>query len=271
MKKEFVLNFWHALLLFVGIRIIAGTLSASIGLLFKDMYYAGGVFRISLQYLEYLLYVPFIFWFLKKTNTNIRQSLFMPDLMTAINMIVILLLARIFVLTPLINVEEFIASLMNSSLRIVGSNTKTLFPFYHFYAIVFVPIIEELFFRGLVLKNFLKRYSPVYAILLSSLLFGAHHLSIALLPYYIIFGILFGIIYYGTNSLIIVTLAHVFVNALSQFQWEYIELNMTNSIIHLLIYITAFVWLVYLIRKSVKKVNASEEVEIIKDSYSKNI
>ncbi len=45
------------------------------------------------------------------------------------------------------------------------------------FAVVGAPIVEELFFRGLVLRSFQRRLPDVVAIPLSSLLFGVSHLQ----------------------------------------------------------------------------------------------
>ncbi len=129
--------------------------------------------------------------------------------------------------------------------------------------VLFWPIIEEFFFRGIVLNSFLKRYSPAYAILLSSLLFALHHYGKfigvhAQNPFnigsYIFMGILFGILFYKTKFLNVTILAHIFWNISVFLKYEYIDLNSTTSIIHLSIYLVATVWLVYLLKKDWKEV-----------------
>lgn len=43
--------------------------------------------------------------------------------------------------------------------------------------VIAAPILEELIFRGIILKGLLKNYSPLKSILISSLLFGLIHLN----------------------------------------------------------------------------------------------
>jgi len=254
MKKKFTLNFWYALLLLIGVRLLAGVIFALAALLFTDLYDNSDIFKISLHYLESLLFIPPTIFFLKKTNINIKESFFIPALSTVISVITIVVLYQTIVITPLWRTNEFIESLLNHQLKIFGGSIKSFFFPFYFNVVIMGPIIEELFFRGLILKNFLRKYSPVWAILLSSLLFGAHHLSIANLHYYIIAGMLFGFIYYKTNSLIIVTLAHILVNIIAQFNFEYIELDMSNSILHLSIYTIALLSVVLLLKKGLKPI-----------------
>lgn len=249
MKNKFVLNFWHALLLLLCPNVVYLVFYVIIRLLFNNTH-TSFPFMTFFDYVRILLYVPFIFWFAKKTDTNFKDSLFIPDLWTVIKMFVIVVLARTIVLSPLDRFDLFLESLKNSNLRIIGATMRPFFPLTDLGMILIWPIIEELFFRGLVLKNFLKKYSPLYAILLSSLLFGVYHLSVDNLISHIFFGILFGILYYKTNSLIIVMLAHIFCNTFSLLKYEFVELDLTSSILNLFIYITALISLVYLLRKS---------------------
>jgi membrane protease YdiL (CAAX protease family) len=249
-EKKFVLNFWHALLLLLYPNVVYILLYVIFRLLFKTSH-SNLLFQIYSDYVRILLYVPFIFCFAKKTDTNFKDSLFIPDLWTVIKMFVVVVLARTIVLSPIDRFDLFFESLKNSNLRIVGATMRPLMPFTDLGIILICPIIEELFFRGLILKNFLKKYSPVYAILLSSLLFGIYHLSFDNLISHVFVGILFGILYFKTNSLIIVVLAHMIWNTFSLLIYEFVELDLASSILNLFIYITAFIFLVYLLRKSI--------------------
>ncbi|MCI7069722.1 MAG: CPBP family intramembrane metalloprotease [Bacteroides pyogenes] len=77
------------------------------------------------------------------------------------------------------------------------------------------PTVEELVFRGAVLKALLKQYSPTKAILISSLLFAVFHLNPAqMLPAFLL-GALLAWTYYKTASLIPCILMHIVNNSLS--------------------------------------------------------
>jgi len=267
MKNKIILNFWYALLLLLGIHAVYVLFYVILGLVIKTFFTTVPI-KIFLGYVHYLLFVPFIFWFAKKTDTNFKDSLFIPDLWTIIKMFVVVVLAETIVLSPLARIDLFFESLKNSNLRIFGATLRPLFPLTDFVGILIAPIIEEFFFRGLVLKNFLKKYSPVIAILLSSLLFGVHHLNFENLIFNISAGILFGILYYKTNSLIIVILAHMIWNAFCLLKYEHIQLDMASSILNLFIYITAFIFLVFILIKWFvhdKKQSADYKQEISED------
>ena len=64
------------------------------------------------------------------------------------------------------------------------------------------PLLEEMLFRGIVLRGFLQRYSRWQAILGSALLFGAAHLNIYQFIVGLVLGTVLGWLYERTRSLI---------------------------------------------------------------------
>lgn len=71
------------------------------------------------------------------------------------------------------------------------------------------PVLEELIFRGVVLKGLLHRYTPLQAIFISSVFFGLVHLN----PWQFFgalgIGIISGWIYWKTNNLILPIAMHI--------------------------------------------------------------
>jgi membrane protease YdiL (CAAX protease family) len=67
---------------------------------------------------------------------------------------------------------------------------------------VMAPLLEEMLFRGIVLRGFLQRYSRWQAIVGSALLFGAAHLNIYQFVVGLVMGTLLGWLYERTRSLI---------------------------------------------------------------------
>jgi membrane protease YdiL (CAAX protease family) len=252
MKKKFELDFWHALIIVVCINVVFVLLYFTFG---KVLVGPNKVLRgkTIFEYLYILLYIPVIFLYAKKTNTNFKESLFIPDLSTVLRMLIIVIIAEAIVLAPFAHLSSFIEALMGFHLRVKGSAIRSWSPFSDSIRVIISPIIEEFFFRGLILKNFLQKYSVVKSILLSSLLFSILHLNIDNLILFIASGAIFGIIYYITNSLIIVSLSHITWNLLTFLLYTYIELDVTSSILHLSIYVAVSVWLVYQLKKDLKK------------------
>lgn len=251
MKHYIGLKFWHAIFIYIIIQLVYGFFYVSIRLIFK--YPAqSDAFVISMQYLYILLYLPIVFIGFKKQNTKIKNLYTIPDIQTVLKMFAIVLLARIIVILPLNEPIDVIKSLMNSQLSITGLSTRPLFPLRDLCSVLIVPIIEELFFRGFILKNFLKRYSPIYAILLSSIIFAFHHQDIESLLFYFALGVIFGILFYTSKSLTISTMAHIIWNASSFFLEKYIELDFINSFFVITIYISASLLLFKLLKEYYK-------------------
>lgn len=86
-------------------------------------------------------------------------------------------------------IQEFFASMVQ--LNIYGYLTIG----------IAAPILEELIFRGIVLKAFLKKYEPSKAIMWSAVIFGVAHLNPwQFVPAFLI-GVFIGWIYWKTQSI----------------------------------------------------------------------
>ncbi len=68
--------------------------------------------------------------------------------------------------------------------------------------VIVTPIVEEIFFRGIILEGLLKNYKPIHAIILSAIIFGVSHLNPSQLILATLHGLLIGWVYWKTNSLI---------------------------------------------------------------------
>jgi uncharacterized protein len=89
-------------------------------------------------------------------------------------------------------------------------------PWKGFLAVVVVaPIAEEIIFRGLILRGFLKRYSVRRSILLSALLFGIVHMNPWQFVTAFAAGIILGWWYVKTKSIVTPILGHALNNGMS--------------------------------------------------------
>jgi len=82
--------------------------------------------------------------------------------------------------------------------------------------IAVVPaVIEELFFRGVILSSLIKKTNVIIAVLISSLLFSLMHFSlIKIFPTFLL-GALFAFVVYKTNSIIPAMILHFGNNSIS--------------------------------------------------------
>ena len=79
--------------------------------------------------------------------------------------------------------------------------------------VVGAPIIEELFFRGLLLRSIQARWSDSLALWASSILFGLAHFELLQLPALVMFGLVAGYCAQRTGRLGMSIWAHVGFNA----------------------------------------------------------
>src|SRR5207248_894152 len=64
-----------------------------------------------------------------------------------------------------------------------------------------VPIVEELFFRGLVLRSLLRRWGPTASVIGSAVVFGVVHLELLQLPALVVLGLVLGVLVVRTGRL----------------------------------------------------------------------
>jgi uncharacterized protein len=81
-----------------------------------------------------------------------------------------------------------------------------------FSILVFSPIIEELYFRKVLLEDLHDRVGSFWSIILSSFYFSIIHLNILSFPTLLVLGILLGIIYKATKSITSCIIVHSLFN-----------------------------------------------------------
>ncbi len=79
------------------------------------------------------------------------------------------------------------------------------------YIVIFGPLLEEIFFRGILFQK-LRKYGDVPTIMLTAVLFGLFHMNFVQLPGPIVFGIAIGIVCSKTNSLWLCWIIHALNN-----------------------------------------------------------
>ena len=80
--------------------------------------------------------------------------------------------------------------------------------------VVFVPIFEEILFRGLVFNELRKNTNLVLSVILQAILFGVFHMNILQGIYTSVLAIALALIYIWTNSIWAPILLHMFYNLL---------------------------------------------------------
>lgn len=172
-----------------------------------------------------LLFIPIIFYALKKSKINILENIRFPNLIIC-SMLVLLAVSLQVLTIPLINPIKFIHSFFSGEIELLGfkafkPDTNFIITFIH--RVILAPVLEEVFFRGILLYQFLKRFSPQKAILLSTLLFAFGHLRITDVVALFADGLIFGYVYYKTNSIVASILLHSFGNLINQVTKTYVS------------------------------------------------
>ncbi len=79
--------------------------------------------------------------------------------------------------------------------------------------VVGAPLVEELFYRGLVQRSMLRRWSSPVAVGVTAMVFGLSHFELLQLPALAVFGVILGILAHRTGRLGPGIFAHVGFNA----------------------------------------------------------
>lgn len=199
----------------LGILLLVSFFAGFISLLFAglQMVFPNAVYLKSLGYMiGYAITFGFTINYLKRKITKEYNQPFSWDFNNTPWVIYVVAIAIGLTnsvitepITSLIPMPEWAKNLFESML------SKNAFSF--ITAVILAPVLEEVLFRGIILKGFLKNYSPVKAIVVSGLLFGIFHLN----PWQAIgasfVGVILGWVYYKTKSIIPCIIIH-FVNNL---------------------------------------------------------
>lgn len=74
---------------------------------------------------------------------------------------------------------------------------------------IFVPVVEEIVFRGLIMGEFFQTMPPPVGILLSAVIFGVSHIQLIQIGYAFIGGLVLACAYYFSGSILIPCLIHM--------------------------------------------------------------
>jgi len=80
--------------------------------------------------------------------------------------------------------------------------------------VILAPVCEEVIFRGLILRGFLKHYTVKKAIFVSAVLFGLFHMNVWQFPGALVWGMIAGWWFVRTGSLFFCMSGHAFMNGI---------------------------------------------------------
>lgn len=188
-----------ALFLIVGGAILSGAVSLFIGLIFPAL--KGWLTIITYP----LIFIPPYLWMIRPYKSNVVEREAIPlnapqfgkiGAPLSFVMILPLVFAVNIVIEPLtmwMETPDFMKELLN---QVAENKISSLL-----MLVIFAPLLEELFCRGIILRGLLEHTSPTKAILWSSAIFGVIHLNPwQAIPAFLI-GVLMGWVYWKTRSL----------------------------------------------------------------------
>jgi len=115
--------------------------------------------------------------------------------------ILLLIPSLVLVVSALVDALVEVVPLSNSEQAMFSSMAAHTLPSV-LVTCVLAPVVEEMLFRGVVLRGFLQRYARWEAILLSAILFGFAHLNLYQFVAAFILGVIAGWLYERSRSLI---------------------------------------------------------------------
>ncbi len=122
-----------------------------------------------------------------------------------------------FLMMPLTTLLNAISMLFvdNAVTQMSGQVLSYPFVVMFFMMAIYGPVCEELCFRGIIYRSYIKSGNLIGAILLSSLLFGLIHMNFNQAPYAFVLGVAMALLLEVTGSLWSPILMHVIFNAQS--------------------------------------------------------
>lgn len=117
---------------------------------------------------------------IKKYNIDFNKRIHTPKLKETIPVIGIAIIAAI-IFIPLAFPKEYFSFILGSKVNVQlpeNQMPKTELLLFLFFCCLISPIQEEIFYRKILMKSLLVRYSPISVIVILSVIFGLFHFNI---------------------------------------------------------------------------------------------
>src|SRR5690606_17045387 len=200
-------------------------------------------------------YIFVIFFYIKIEKIDLNFKYLLPSKRI---ILYIIFLSILFVLAyPFLTIINFASNLFDNVVNLTTINNTNLFSetssIFYFISIVFItPILEEIYFRGIILSQLNKIYNVFWSILISSLLFSIYHMDYEQSQISLFFGLLSGYLYAKTNNLFISVLLHSLINFFIFFTMNH-SVNLLDHSFLLLFIPLIIILMVVFTKKIIKK------------------
>lgn len=185
----------------------------------------------------------FVFWLiirLSKTSVKERLDLYPIPFMDVWPVLILGLTTNIFIsyLVSLLPIPDNWMNEYYNALNILGDKTT----FVQVISVVlFAPVLEEVLFRGLIMKSLQSGMPKIAALSIQALLFGVMHGQLLWICYATFLGILLAVIKFKYNSLYPCILMHLSFNSAKYILTLFYEIIDNNIFIEILLFAAAFV------------------------------
>ena len=153
---------------------------------------ANGCIFTAIMHFRHLRYGP-----LFHAPRNSPQATFMLLLLPVLALVPALVMVMSVISEFLVQVAPMSDAETEMFSRMAGNNPAAVI-----LAAVLAPVLEEMLFRGLILRSFLRQYPRWPAIAGSALIFGAAHMNLYQLVVATLLGLVLGWLYERSKSLI---------------------------------------------------------------------
>lgn len=205
------------LLFFIGLLLVVNIIDAGLFLILNYFDFLTYSQLVSISILTFpVIFGSAILYTLKrfKIKLEFRGVFLSPEII----IVSFFLFLMIFIVQNAID-KSFIDALVDGDLkfleRSMGAPEGSHGYLVIIVSVIFAPIVEEIFYRGIIFKKMLESYSLTISILITSFLFALMHWNLESLLAYFLIGLAFTYIYYLTKALWLNILLHGFYNLLS--------------------------------------------------------
>jgi len=180
--------------------------------------YARTVMAISID-LGFLIVVCFYTYYYRN---NPFEDIKIPNFRNI--MVCIFVTGLIVIIWPFLDLSDLIGKIINKEKIYTHSLQKKTWDltsfqqsYYYLRTLLLMPILEETFYRKIILKKINKKYKTIIAILISSFLFSLGHLDYAFFSTAFFIGIILSLVYIQTKNLVIPIIIHSLINLSNNF------------------------------------------------------
>ncbi len=183
----------------------------------------------------------------------------------------LVLIAFLFVVLsyPLSKPIEYLENLLAGEPLPLFRKRSGAYLFIHLVGLLFLaPVLEELLFRGILLKNLLDCYAPPIAIFISGFVFATIHLRFSEFLFLLPLGVLCGVIYFYTQNVLQSIIFHALVNGFIQL-FSYRETVSAVKFYYEPLFLLIFLmgaWVIYLCLMQLKCKRRTEAISISGES-----